>query len=135
MQCSVGCFPGQFLSSACNASADRVCGACPNGSYCPDGLNKTACGAACGPGTFQTVACTSTTDRVCGACRSACESGYVATTECTSLSDRVCTPCSQLRLARCNVTCGANFLFLVQLLREQHDQVLLERFLQGRWLT
>ncbi len=110
--CSSGACPsGQYESTACGPTADRVCSSCPvipncTAETCTNGSDQTctacgtgyylasgacvACSGACPAGQYQTAACSAANDRACSACAAitAC-----ATESCTTGSDETCSAC------------------------------------------
>jgi TNFR/NGFR cysteine-rich region len=115
--CQEACTLGNFETSVCNSTTNRVCLSCPLDSYCLGGTSMSVCTSACVAGTYETTACTSTSNRVCTTCPagSACPGGTSITT-CVSGSNyslggqESCTTCTPIcspgtyQTTNCNTT-------------------------------
>jgi len=97
------CSTGEYESEAPIGSTDRwtanrVCSACPAGTY-TDQLNLLTCTAwyVCGPDEYETVQPTNTSDRHCAPVK-VCSANEYESTPPTDVSDRECEPLSTCAL-------------------------------------
>ena len=107
--CTAQCLSGQYESTACTATTNRVCTDCtPGPFYCSDGISRGVC-TTCGAGKYEISTCTGTADRVCGTCNAeyyclgspnlqipctTCAVGQYQKTACLATANRVCSTCS-----------------------------------------
>ncbi len=79
--CDAPCVSGQYPSSQCTPTTNRVCLPCST--------------FKCGPGQYQVGTCTTTTAPTCSACTT-CSPGYYKPVPCTATADAsgTCLPCS-----------------------------------------
>lgn len=103
--CTIPCGPSFYETTACTASTNRVCTACPVGSFCLGNTHIANCTTTCSAGTYETGgACTSSTNKICTNCTvgsfclgdthiancTHCQAGTIETSACSSTADSIC---------------------------------------------
>jgi len=103
--CSPPCNVGQYVATPCNGIHNRVCAACPTGTYSAV-TGSTSCStcSTCNSGFYASTPCSSTANTVCTACAIPncynvnCATTYQSCTSCNTgyyiNSQRTCTLCS-----------------------------------------